>query len=83
MVHKAGTHGDAHASPMKMKSGIYAYRIRVPADVVDAFGQTTIKKSLGTRGPVEAKRLFNLMYGQNEAIWAQMRQSIFIDTPMG
>ncbi len=62
--------------PTKLKSGIYAYRVRVPADVAEAFGQTTIKKSLGTRDPVEAKRLFSLMHGENEAIWAQLRKGL-------
>jgi len=62
--------------PTKLKSGIFAYRVRVPADVAEAFGKATIKKSLNTRDPVEAKRLFNLMHGENEAIWAQLRKGL-------
>lgn len=62
------------AQPALMKSGIYAYRVRVPADVIVSFGQAWIKKSLSTRDPVEAKRLFNLMHGENEVIWTQLRQ---------
>jgi hypothetical protein len=65
------------AGPQKnKKSGIYEYRVRVPADVIEAFGAANIKRSLKTRDPAEAKRLFNLMHGENEAIWAQLRVGV-------
>ncbi len=62
------------AKPQKNKSGIYQYRVRVPSDVVEAFGRENTKKSLNTRDPVEAKRLFTLVHGENEAIWVQLRK---------
>jgi len=62
------------AQPWKHKNGTYYYRVRVPADMIEVFGQATIKKSLDTRDPIEAKQRFIVMHAENVAIWEQFRR---------
>jgi hypothetical protein len=46
-------------TPIKdKKSGIYYFRVRVPADLVSTVGRSEIIKSLRTREPKEAKEGF-------------------------
>ncbi|GAA3865291.1 DUF6538 domain-containing protein [Celeribacter arenosi] len=50
-------------NPIKnKKSGIFSIRVRVPADLVTAFGRSEYVKSLRTRDPAEAKVRFAAEY---------------------
>lgn len=40
------------------KTGVYYFRVRVPADLVPVIGKKEIKTSLGTKDPATAKELF-------------------------
>lgn len=62
------------ASPIKHpKTGVYQFRRRVPADLVDTLGKKEIKRSLGTKDSPEAKRRFSDMWQRYEAEWTLMR----------
>lgn len=51
------------AQPWKHpKTGVYYCRISVPQDIREAYGKTEIRKSLGTKSVVEARRLFPHIY---------------------
>lgn len=41
------------------KTGVYYFRVRVPADLVGILGKTEVKVSLGTKNPALAKELFS------------------------
>ncbi len=41
------------------KTGVYYFRVRIPADLVDQMGKREFKVSLGTKDPTTAKRLFS------------------------
>ena len=41
----------------RKKDGLYMARVRVPADIVDAFGQKEVNRSLGTKDRREAERV--------------------------
>lgn len=61
-------------SPIKDKSsGIYYLRVRVPADLVTAFGKKEVLKSLRTRDPKEAKERFAAEYAAILKHWAALR----------
>lgn len=59
------------SSPWKHpKTGMYWVRRRVPAHLVERVGKREEKKSLGTKDPVEAKRLYTQANAEIEARWA-------------
>jgi len=63
------------ASPIKHpKTGVYQFRRRVPADLVDVIGKKEIKRSLGTKDSSEAKRRFSDMWQQYEVEWTLTRR---------
>ncbi|MCO5961787.1 DUF6538 domain-containing protein [Sinorhizobium meliloti] len=41
------------------KTGVYYFRVRVPADLIGVLGKTEVKVSLGTKDPALAKELFS------------------------
>lgn len=61
------------SSPWKHpKTGMYWIRRRVPAHLVERIGKREEKKSLGTKDPVEAKRLYTQANAEIEARWANV-----------
>jgi len=61
-------------TPIKdKKSGIYYFRVRVPADLLSTVGRSEIIKSLRTREPKEAKERFALEYAATQKRWAALR----------
>lgn len=47
------------------KTGVYWLRVRIPANVREAFGgKTEYKRSLGTKDPAEARLLFGPLYAE-------------------
>lgn len=50
------------------KTGVYYFRRRVPADLVDLIGKHEIKRSLKTKDCSDAKRRFSDVWQQCEAI---------------
>lgn len=56
-------------------SGYYWFRRRVPEDLRALVGKREERLSLGTRGPVEAKRLHALKLAEIEERWSNLRQS--------
>ncbi len=61
------------SSPWKHpKTGMYWVRRRVPSHLVERLGKREEKKSLGTKDPVEAKRLYTQANAEIEARWATM-----------
>ena len=61
------------SSPWKHpKTGMYWVRRRVPSHLVDRVGKREEKKSLGTKDPVEAKRLYTQVNADIEARWANL-----------
>lgn len=62
------------ARPFKHpKTGIYWFRKRVPADLVDATGRKEVTQSLETRDPAEAKQRYAEVLKEHEVRWATMR----------
>ena len=55
------------------QSGIFWYRRRVPADLVELVGRKEEKVSLRTRDPGEAKAAYIRVAGEVEARWANLR----------
>jgi integrase len=55
------------------KSGVYWLRKRVPDDLVELVGKREEKRSLGTRDPIEAKRLHSEALAEIERRWANLR----------
>lgn len=58
------------------KSGIYYHRVDVPKDLRSVFGKTTIKYSLETKDPSEAKRLFAVGYAKTLERFRQAREGV-------
>lgn len=56
-------------------SGFYWFRRRVPDDLRALVGKREERHSLGTRDPVEAKRLHALKLAEIEERWSNLRQS--------
>ena len=54
-------------------SGFYWFRKRVPDDLRRLIGRGEEKFSLGTRDPIEAKRLHALKLAEVEERWANLR----------
>ncbi|WP_409334410.1 DUF6538 domain-containing protein [Bradyrhizobium sp. AUGA SZCCT0283] len=54
-------------------SGYYWFRKRVPDDLRSLIGRREEKVSLGTRDPIEAKRLHALKLAEVEERWANLR----------
>jgi hypothetical protein len=54
-------------------SGFYWFRKRVPDDLRCLIGRDEEKFSLGTRDPIEAKRLHALKLAEVEERWANLR----------
>ena len=54
-------------------SGYYWFRKRVPDDLRNSIGRGEAKFSLGTRDPIEAKRLHALKLAEVEERWANLR----------
>ncbi len=54
-------------------SGIFWYRRRVPADLIELVGKKEEKVSLRTRDPGEAKAAYIRVAGEVEARWANLR----------
>ncbi|WEX77960.1 integrase [Sinorhizobium numidicum] len=55
------------------KTGVYYFRMRVPADLVGAIGKREIKISLGTKEPAAAKELFSAKEQQVTKHWRLLR----------
>ena len=55
-------------------TGMYWLRKRVPDDLRAVIGRTEVKKTLGTKNPVEAKRLHAAALAEIEAEWAALRK---------
>ncbi|MCJ2135094.1 integrase, partial [Methylobacterium sp. J-026] len=62
------------ARPFKSPNGIYWLRKRVPNALRPLVGKLEIKQSLGTRDPVEAKRLHAEALARLERQWANLQQ---------
>lgn len=61
--------------PYQRKPGDpFRFRLRVPADLVSAVGRTHVERSLRTRDPEEAKRLFQIEAGKHLAAWEALRR---------
>ena len=56
-------------------SGYYWFRRRVPDDLRELIGKREERLSLGTRDPVEAKRLHALKLAEVEERWSNLRKS--------
>jgi hypothetical protein len=56
-------------------SGYYWFRRRVPDDIRVLVGKREERLSLGTRDPVEAKRLHALKLAEIEERWSNFRRS--------
>lgn len=55
------------------KTGVYYFRVRVPADLVGVLGRAEVKASLGTKDPLLAKERFAQRAGEVSAEWAALR----------
>lgn len=55
------------------KTGVYYFRMRVPADLVGTVGKSEIKISLGTKDPSAAKELFSAKEQQVTKRWKALR----------
>lgn len=63
------------AAPQKdEKTGVYYFRKGVPLALREAVGLTELRKSLGTKDPVEAKRRHAEMAVEVDAEWARLRR---------
>ncbi|WP_426237378.1 DUF6538 domain-containing protein [Pararhizobium sp. DWP1-1-3] len=58
------------------KTGVYYFRMRVPADLVGVVGKREIKISLGTKDPVAAKELFSAKEQQVTKRWKALRNKL-------
>jgi len=56
------------------KTGIYWFRMRVPANVADRVGRTEVTRTLGTKDPAEAKRLYAEVRAEIETQWNNLRR---------
>ncbi|KQO91277.1 hypothetical protein ASF33_18265 [Methylobacterium sp. Leaf92] len=64
----------AMATPwLHPRTQVYYLRRRVPDDLKAALGRGEVRRSLGTRDPKEAKRLFAGALAELEAQWANLR----------
>ncbi|UYW33524.1 DUF6538 domain-containing protein [Methylorubrum extorquens] len=64
----------AMATPwLHPRTRVYYLRRRVPDDLKAALGRGEVRRSLGTRDPKEAKRLFAEALADLEAQWANLR----------
>ena len=54
-------------------SGLYWFRKRVPDDIRNLIGKREVRFSLGTRDPVEAKRLHAIKLAEVEERWSNLR----------
>jgi integrase len=55
------------------RTGIYWFRKRVPADLVEVVGRKEVTESLGTRDPTEAKQRLAILLREHELRWTNMR----------
>ena len=55
------------------KTGVYWYRRRIPADLIDIVGRGEEKFSLRTKDPAEAKRLHAEALAASERRWQRLR----------
>lgn len=55
------------------KTGVYYFRVRVPADLVAILGKSELKASLGTKDPTLAKQLFLDKERQVAKEWKTLR----------
>ena len=62
------------ASPWKHPTGVYYFRQRVPADVVDQVGRPVEKVSLRTKNEREAIGKFRIIAAEHQACWDEMRK---------
>jgi integrase len=62
------------ASPWKHPTGVYYFRQRVPADVVDQVGRSIEKVSLRTKNEREAIGKFRIIAAEHQARWDEMRK---------
>jgi integrase len=62
------------ASPWKHPTGVYYFRQRVPADVVDQVGHPIEKVSLRTKNEREAIRKFLIVAAKHQGRWDEMRK---------
>ncbi|MEH6654551.1 DUF6538 domain-containing protein [Loktanella salsilacus] len=62
--------------PTKANNGIWQYRVRVPADVVESVGRDVIKESLHTRDEAEAIKRFTIRHAQSLAEWDKHRTKL-------
>jgi hypothetical protein len=62
------------ASPWKHPTGVYYFRQRVPADVVDQVGHPIEKVSLRTKNEREAIGKFRIIAAEHQARWDEMRK---------
>lgn len=64
------------ATPFKHpRTGVYYIRRAVPEDIREAFGKAEYKRSLATKDPQEAKKLFPAALHESEAEFARARES--------
>lgn len=54
-------------------SGFYWFRKRVPDDLRNLLGKREVRFSLGTRDPIEAKRLHAIRLAEVEECWSNLR----------
>jgi integrase len=57
-------------------TGMYWLRKRVPDDLKAVIGKSEVKKTLGTKDPLEAKRLHTAALAEIEAEWAALRKGV-------
>lgn len=69
------------ASPRLNRLGIYVARIWVPTDLQIALGKKEVVRSLRTRDPGEAKRLFKQVAAEFEDEWDRLRTAARLAPP--
>lgn len=68
------------AAPQKdVKTGVYYFRKGVPLALREAVGLTELRKSLGTKDPVEAKRRHAEVAVEVDAEWDRLRAALKVD----
>ncbi|WP_416356315.1 DUF6538 domain-containing protein [Aureimonas phyllosphaerae] len=63
-------------------TGVYYLRKRVPSDVMPLVKRSMEKRSLGTKDPVEARRLHAEALARLESRWANLRSGLMRPTPI-
>lgn len=58
------------------RTGVYWFRMRVPADLVAVVGRKEVSRSLATKDPAEARVRYGGVRAEYDACWANLRQGL-------